>query len=65
MATLDEVRDALSVLAFGYAYRPEPPAAASISRLWPGSRSSWSRAVLARKVTLLHCTTDYPHRSRQ
>jgi len=57
MATLDEVRDALSVLAFGYAYRPEPPLRVNFAMAWSDPAV---RAVLARKVTLLHCTTEYP-----
>ena len=57
MATLDEVRDALSVLAFGYARRPEPPLRANFAKAWSDPAV---REGLARKVTLLHCTTEYP-----
>lgn len=56
MATLDEVADALSVLAFGYSEKGEPSA--------EGFRRAFAdpaaRATLARKITLLHCTSDYP-----
>lgn len=58
MSTLDEIRSALAVLAFGY-IRPrgeQPPSSDLSSALrepdaWP---------VLREKVTLLHCTTEYP-----
>lgn len=50
MSTLDEVRDALGVLAFGYANTDAAP-----------SREAFARANgPLDKVTLLHCTTEYP-----
>jgi N-acetylneuraminate synthase len=57
MATLLEVRDALAVLAFGYARRRERPSARAFGAAWAKPAI---RATLKGKVTLLHCTTEYP-----
>jgi N-acetylneuraminate synthase len=57
MATLAEVRDALAALAFGYARRTEPPSAGAFAAAWAKAAV---RAALRGKVTLLHCTTEYP-----
>ena len=55
MSTIDEVRDALGVLAFGYSGDAEAkPDAGAFTR-------ALERAdALQGKVTLLHCTTEYP-----
>jgi len=57
MATLDEVQEALSVLAFGYAGTSEAPSRTAFAAAW---QDSSVRATLTGKVTLLHCTTEYP-----
>lgn len=57
MATLDEVKESLSVLAFGYAGESAPPSRVAFATAW---RQPSARAVLTGKVTLLHCTTEYP-----
>lgn len=54
MATLDEVREALGVLAYGYAGGTAPSRAACAEAL--ANRPD----VLRDRVTLLHCTTEYP-----
>jgi len=57
MATPDEIREALGVLAFGYLGEdraPSIPAFATAFDHMAGYR------VLERHVTLLHCTTEYP-----
>src|SRR4051812_11513063 len=56
MATLDEVEDALGVLAFGYT-EPGVPSAAAFKRAYAGKAA---QDMLAKKITLLHCTSDYP-----
>ncbi len=56
MSTLDEVRTALGVLAFGYLGLATP----SPARFAAAFASVEGRAVLAAKVSLLHCTTEYP-----
>jgi N-acetylneuraminate synthase len=56
MSTLGDIEEALGVLAFGYLGKDAPRRAAF--------RAAWAseegRAALAGKVTLLHCTTEYP-----
>ena len=58
MCTLDDVRDALGVLAFGYQRGTAPSRAAFRVAL----QSASGRRALQRNVTLLHCTTEYPAR---
>jgi N-acetylneuraminate synthase len=56
MATLDEIEEALGVLALGYAVDGEPgctPFKAAYS-------CTAGKDALRRKVVLLHCTSDYP-----
>ena len=57
MSTLDEVRQALGVLAFGYLASSESP---TIERFNEAFISSAGKVLLHDKVTLLHCTTEYP-----
>jgi len=57
MSTLDEVREALGVLAFGYLASSETPA---IERFKEAFSASAGQALLREKLTLLHCTTEYP-----
>lgn len=56
MATLGEVEMALGVLAFGYLGWDEP----SLTRFQQAYSSERGQAVLKQKVTLLHCTSEYP-----
>ncbi len=53
MSTLDEVKDALAILAFGYGGGNMPPTSADFE-------ISGMRKILKNKVTLLHCTSQYP-----
>jgi N-acetylneuraminate synthase len=57
MAALEEVGEALGVLAFGMAERHARP---SLSAFAKAAESPEARARLAAKVTLLHCVTAYP-----
>lgn len=57
MATLDEVGDALGVLAFGMIERGGEP---SLRAFAEAVRSPEGREKLADRVTLLHCVTAYP-----
>lgn len=56
MATIDEVEEALGVLAFGYCGHLEP----SRSAFRKAFASVEGRKALSQNVTLLHCTSDYP-----
>ena len=55
MASMPEVEEALGVLAFGYNGRAETPSLAGFA-----SAFAEARTALTGKVTLLHCTTEYP-----
>jgi N-acetylneuraminate synthase len=57
MATLGEVEDALGVLAFGFLGGVEP---SSRSDFGQALASEEGQEVLHERVTLLHCTTEYP-----
>ncbi|MGB9331938.1 MAG: N-acetylneuraminate synthase [Steroidobacteraceae bacterium] len=59
MSTLAEVETALSVLAFGYAdgTADAQPGADAFARAFA---SDGGQRLLREKVTLLHCTTEYP-----
>jgi N-acetylneuraminate synthase len=57
MATLGEVEDALGVLAFGFLGGVEP---SSRSDFGQALASEEGREALRDRVTLLHCTTEYP-----
>lgn len=56
MATLGEVETALGVLAFGFLGWEQP----SLASFQQAYSSSAGQAVLTEKVTLLHCTSEYP-----
>jgi N-acetylneuraminate synthase len=57
MSTLDEVRAALEVVAFGYTEKKRKPSRTAFRSAF---RSPAGRRALKAKVTLLHCTTEYP-----
>ena len=57
MSTLEEVQEALGVLAFGLLGSEQPPSLEGFRRAFA---SEEGRAVLRQKVSLLHCTTEYP-----
>ncbi len=57
MSTLGEVEAALGVLAFGYLFENGRP---SLQKFQDAYSSEQGQAVLAKRVTLLHCTTEYP-----
>lgn len=57
MSTLSEVENALGVLAFGYLGLAQRP---SVEAFKEAYASDAGLAVLVDKVSLLHCTTEYP-----
>lgn len=57
MCTLGEIEEALGVLAFGYLNTGECPGVESFRQAY---FSPQGRQVLADKVAVLHCTTEYP-----
>ena len=57
MSTIDEVETALGVLAFGYISSGEEP---SIEAFKEAYSSNEGQSFLKEKVSLLHCTTEYP-----
>ena len=56
MATMAEVETALGVLAFGFLNREDP----TIRRFQEAFGEDEGQRLLQEKVTLLHCTTEYP-----
>ncbi len=57
MATLSEVEQALAVIAHAFNVDNEP---GHVDEVWKGwSREAWRRSLQGR-VTLLHCTSQYP-----
>ncbi|MBF0213571.1 MAG: N-acetylneuraminate synthase [Magnetococcales bacterium] len=57
MSTLGEVEQALGALAFGMLDASAPPSPEAFARAYA---SVVGQARLAERVTLLHCTTEYP-----
>lgn len=57
MATIDEIQDALSVIAFGYTNRDQIPGKNSFREAFD---SDEGQKKLQQNVTVLHCTTEYP-----
>lgn len=57
MSTLGEVETALSVLAYGYLHDGMPRRLEDFSRAYGEAQE---RGILCEKVSLLHCTTEYP-----
>jgi N-acetylneuraminate synthase len=55
MATLEEVRTALGVLAFGYSQATGEPSSENFRQAY-----ETDAAILKEKLVLLHCTTEYP-----
>ena len=63
MATLPEVAAALGVLAFGYTAPAD--AAPGLDAFAAAFASAAGKAALQAKVSLLHCTTEYPAPAEQ
>ncbi len=57
MSTLGEIKEALSVLAFGFAGIVGPPSRRAFKDAYASKKG---QAKLKKKVSLLHCTTEYP-----
>lgn len=58
MSSIDEVQEALSVLAFGFAReRWEVPSDEALQSIW---RSGVMRSSLEERVSILHCVSAYP-----
>jgi N-acetylneuraminate synthase len=57
MGTLEDIEEALGVLSFGYAAPEGAPSGAAFRDAY---RAGSGKAALRERVTLLHCTTEYP-----
>lgn len=57
MSTLGEVETALSVLAYGYLHDDEPNGSGDFVRAYGEAQK---HGIFREKVSLLHCTTEYP-----
>ncbi len=60
MATIDEIEDALGVLAFGFLFRFRNSVTPSINEFKKAYELTEGKEVLKERVTLLHCTSEYP-----
>lgn len=62
MATLDEIREALGVVAFGFLNdgTVQPRTAPSRTAFNTAFSHPQGQALLKERITLLHCTTEYP-----
>lgn len=57
MSTLEEIQQALSILAYGYTNKNEP---SSSNDFLTTLQSPQAQKKLHQHVTLMHCTTEYP-----
>lgn len=57
MATLSEIEQVLSVIAYGYMYSEGTPSPEDLEAAY---FSEEGKRLLSEKVTILHCTTEYP-----
>ncbi len=57
MSTLAEIEQALAVVAFGYCRDQAPDSLEEVWRFWS---TPDARNAIEQKVTLLHCTSQYP-----
>jgi len=57
MSTLDEVQEALGALAYGMLNRGGEPSRRAFRKAFADRRG---RALLKKRLTVLHCTTEYP-----
>ncbi|MEN9847566.1 MAG: N-acetylneuraminate synthase [Pseudomonadota bacterium] len=57
MSTLGDIEIALSILAFGYLY---PEVLPSLEQCQQAYSTPEGQQILRERVTLLHCTTEYP-----
>lgn len=57
MSTPDEIATALGIIAFGYSGTDELPSPTAFAR---AAKTGAGREILRARVTLLHCTTEYP-----
>jgi len=57
MSTLGDIEIALSILAFGYLF---PTALPSLTQCQQAYSTPEGQQILRERVTLLHCTTEYP-----
>jgi N-acetylneuraminate synthase len=57
MSSIDEISECLSLLAFGYVAGDQKPCKHAFKEAFS---SSEGRKALQQKITLLHCTSEYP-----
>ncbi|WP_418140312.1 N-acetylneuraminate synthase [Marinobacter sp. MA] len=62
MSTLAEIEQALAVVAFGYCRDQAPNSLEEVWRFWS---TADARNAIEQKVTLLHCTSQYPTPMRE
>jgi len=60
MSTIDEIEDALAIIAYGLLYRENSSTTPSRDIFFEAYHSPDGQDALTEKVTLLHCTSEYP-----
>ncbi len=60
MSTIKEIQNALSIISFGYIYGKKPKIRPLIKNFDNAFLSEIAKSMLKEKITLLHCTTQYP-----
>ena len=60
MSSIKEIRDALGVIVFGYINRNKKKITPSKKSFMHALNSKEGKNLLKKKITILHCTTEYP-----
>ena len=60
MASIKEIREALGIIVFGYINKKVKNIIPSKKLFTAALRSSQGQKLLKNKITILHCTTEYP-----
>ena len=64
MSTLDEIELALGIIAYGLLHQKESNVNYSIHDFTEAFESPEGKNILSKKLTLLHCTSEYPAKTK-
>ncbi len=60
MSNLDEIKQALSIITLGYLSKNKKDHKINLNMAYKAFNTSKGKKILNKKLTLLHCTTEYP-----